>query len=112
MLALFCGVCVKGKAIHRNEMHFFFRLEHMWEQMSMATSTITTPHTSEAETGGILLDFSWSKHILFCGRWVIYNPKHGVDYDASMVPATWFGWLHYKTDKTPLEKVFMLSTMD
>lgn len=37
-------------------------------------------------------------------RWVIYNPKHGVDYDASMVPATWFGWLHYKTDKTPVEK--------
>jgi len=37
-------------------------------------------------------------------RWVIYNPKHGVDYDASMVPATWYGWLHYKTDKTPLEK--------
>ena len=23
-------------------------------------------------------------------RWVIYNPKHGVDYDASMVPATWY----------------------
>ena len=43
-------------------------------------------------------------------RWVIYNPKHGVDYDASMVPATWFGWLHYKTDKTPLEKVFKLQT--
>ena len=42
------------------------------------------------------------------GRWVIYNPKHGVDYDASMVPATWFGWLHYKTDKTPVEKVAML----
>ena len=38
-------------------------------------------------------------------RWIIYNPKHGVDYDASMVPAEWFGWLHYKTDKTPIEKV-------
>ena len=37
-------------------------------------------------------------------RWIIYNPKHGVDYDASMVPAEWYGWLHYKTDKTPLEK--------
>ena len=21
-----------------------------------------------------------------------------------MVPAEWYGWLHYKTDKTPLEK--------
>eukprot|EP00088_Acartia_fossae_P023588 TRINITY_DN24586_c0_g1_i1.p1 TRINITY_DN24586_c0_g1~~TRINITY_DN24586_c0_g1_i1.p1 ORF type:complete len:152 (-),score=36.34 TRINITY_DN24586_c0_g1_i1:83-538(-) len=37
-------------------------------------------------------------------RWIIYNPKHGVDYDASMVPAEWFGWLHYKTDKPPTEK--------
>ena len=109
---MFCRVCVEGKAIHCNEMNFFYRPGHMLEQTSMATSTITTPHTSEAETGEILLDFPWSKHILFCGRWVIYNPKHGVDYDASMVPATWFGWLHYKTDKTPLEKVFMLLTMD
>eukprot|EP00088_Acartia_fossae_P023590 TRINITY_DN24586_c0_g3_i1.p1 TRINITY_DN24586_c0_g3~~TRINITY_DN24586_c0_g3_i1.p1 ORF type:complete len:143 (-),score=38.09 TRINITY_DN24586_c0_g3_i1:113-541(-) len=37
-------------------------------------------------------------------RWVVYNPKHNVDYDASMVPAEWYGWLHYKTDKTPAEK--------
>ena len=37
-------------------------------------------------------------------RWIIYNPKHGVDYDASMVPAIWYGWLHHKTDLTPLEK--------
>ena len=42
---------------------------------------------------------------VFLFRWIIYNPKDGVDYDASMVPAEWFGWLHYKTDKTPLEKV-------
>ena len=27
-----------------------------------------------------------------------------MDYDATMVPAEWYGWLHYKTDKTPLEK--------
>jgi NADH:ubiquinone oxidoreductase subunit len=40
-------------------------------------------------------------------RWVVYNPKYNVDYDGSMVPAEWFGWLHYKTDKTPLEKVGM-----
>jgi len=36
-------------------------------------------------------------------RWVIYNPKHNVDYDGSMVPAEWFGWLHYKTDKNPID---------
>ncbi|XP_068228905.1 probable NADH dehydrogenase [ubiquinone] 1 alpha subcomplex subunit 12 [Palaemon carinicauda] len=34
-------------------------------------------------------------------RWVIYHPKYGVDYDASAVPAEWFGWLHHKTDQPP-----------
>ncbi|XP_050728827.1 NADH dehydrogenase [ubiquinone] 1 alpha subcomplex subunit 12-like [Eriocheir sinensis] len=34
-------------------------------------------------------------------RWVIYNPSVGTDYDASMVPAEWFGWLHHKTDQPP-----------
>eukprot|EP00088_Acartia_fossae_P023589 TRINITY_DN24586_c0_g2_i1.p1 TRINITY_DN24586_c0_g2~~TRINITY_DN24586_c0_g2_i1.p1 ORF type:complete len:142 (-),score=35.78 TRINITY_DN24586_c0_g2_i1:212-637(-) len=37
-------------------------------------------------------------------RWVVYNPKHNVDYDGSMVPAEWFGWLHYKTDMSPIDK--------
>lgn len=37
-------------------------------------------------------------------RWIIYDAKHGVDYDASMVPAEWFGWLHYKTDVPPTQK--------
>jgi NADH:ubiquinone oxidoreductase subunit len=36
---------------------------------------------------------------------VVYNPKYNVDYDGSMVPAEWFGWLHYKTDKTPIDQV-------
>ena len=84
----------------------FLRQAHMWEQMSTATNTTTTPPTSGAETGKPA-----RKHATMCnefGRWVIYNPKHGVDYDASMVPATWFGWLHYKTDKTPVEKVAIL----
>ena len=26
---------------------------------------------------------------MFVYRWIIYNPKHGVDFDASMVPAIW-----------------------
>merc|ERR1711974_428968 len=29
-------------------------------------------------------------------RWVIYNPNVGVEYDGSMIPAEWFGWMHYK----------------
>lgn len=27
----------------------------------------------------------------------------GMDYDASQVPAEWYGWLHYKTDLLPSE---------
>ena len=42
-------------------------------------------------------------YLTFLGRnrWVIYNEKTGVEYDGSMVPAEWFGWLHYKTDFPP-----------
>ncbi|CAG9767864.1 unnamed protein product [Ceutorhynchus assimilis] len=36
-------------------------------------------------------------------RWVEYAPKYGLDYDASQVPAEWYGWLHYKTDYLPSE---------
>lgn len=37
-------------------------------------------------------------------RWVEYNQKHNLEYDGSMVPAEWFGWLHYKTDTPPTKK--------
>ena len=37
-------------------------------------------------------------------RWVVYNEKVGVDYDGSMIPAEWFGWMHHKTDYPPTEK--------
>lgn len=33
-----------------------------------------------------------------------YNQKHNLEYDGSMVPAEWFGWLHYKTDTPPTKK--------
>ncbi|KAE8748373.1 hypothetical protein FOCC_FOCC005009, partial [Frankliniella occidentalis] len=36
-------------------------------------------------------------------RWVEYNLAVGYDYDASMVPPEWFGWLHYRTDYRPCE---------
>lgn len=42
--------------------------------------------------------------ILGRNRWVDYNAKHGLEYDGSMVPAEWFGWLHYKTDSPPTKK--------
>ena len=77
--------------------------------MRWATSTTPTLPTSGAGTGDTGFT-KMNKFSMKTRRWVIYNPKHGVDYDASMVPATWFGWLHYKTDKTPLEKVFKLQT--
>ncbi|KAK7075895.1 NADH dehydrogenase 1 alpha subcomplex subunit 12 ndufa12/DAP13 [Halocaridina rubra] len=34
-------------------------------------------------------------------RWVIYHPRYGVDYEGSLVPPEWFGWLHHKTDQPP-----------
>ena len=37
-------------------------------------------------------------------RWVIYNEKVGTDYDGSMIPAEWFGWMHHKTDYPPTIK--------
>ncbi|KAK4302320.1 hypothetical protein Pmani_023271 [Petrolisthes manimaculis] len=36
-------------------------------------------------------------------RWVIYSPSVGTDYDGSMIPAEWFGWMHHKTDLPPTE---------
>ena len=44
-----------------------------------------------------------STFLSFAGRnrWVIYNEKHNHEYDGSMIPAEWFGWMHYKTDTPP-----------
>lgn len=36
-------------------------------------------------------------------RWVNYADHVFLDYDGSQVPATWYGWLHYKTDLLPGE---------
>ena len=35
---------------------------------------------------------------------MIYNEKYTHDYDASMIPAEWFGWMHHKTDTPPTIK--------
>merc|ERR1712080_809284 len=37
-------------------------------------------------------------------RWVEFNYDKGLEYDASQIPAEWYGWMHYKTDKTPLQE--------
>ena len=37
-------------------------------------------------------------------RWVIHNDKVGTDYDGSMIPAEWYGWMHHKTDFTPIQR--------
>ncbi|KAL0859034.1 hypothetical protein ABMA27_010882 [Loxostege sticticalis] len=34
-------------------------------------------------------------------RWVEYNEKFHLNYDASQVTSEWYGWLHYKTDLPP-----------
>jgi len=36
-------------------------------------------------------------------RWVEYNPEYGLNYDASQIPAEWFGWLHHRTDLLPCQ---------
>lgn len=49
-------------------------------------------------------DFEFTYFAIFFSaknRWVIYNDAVNLDYDASMVPAEWYGWLHYKTDYIP-----------
>lgn len=45
-------------------------------------------------------------------RWVVYHEKFGLNYDASLVPAEWYGWLHYKTDYLPHEVRISLSVGD
>ena len=35
-------------------------------------------------------------------RWVQYNEKVWLDFDASQVPPEWHRWLHHITDKTPI----------
>lgn len=44
-----------------------------------------------------------SQYFVGRNRWVVYNEKFGLNYDGSMVPARWYGWLHYKTDYLPHE---------
>jgi NADH:ubiquinone oxidoreductase subunit len=43
-------------------------------------------------------------------RWVEYAEYKNLEYDASQVPAEWFGWLHYRTDATPNEDAVKLHT--
>lgn len=38
-------------------------------------------------------------------RWVEYNDKVWLDYDASQITAEWYGWLHYKTDLLPFNVI-------
>ncbi|XP_058450143.1 probable NADH dehydrogenase [ubiquinone] 1 alpha subcomplex subunit 12 [Malaya genurostris] len=34
-------------------------------------------------------------------RWVEYAPHFYMEYDASQIPADWYGWMHYKSDLPP-----------
>ncbi|XP_037934894.1 probable NADH dehydrogenase [ubiquinone] 1 alpha subcomplex subunit 12 [Teleopsis dalmanni] len=34
-------------------------------------------------------------------RWIEYAPHVHFNYDASQIPAEWYGWMHYKTDLPP-----------
>ncbi len=37
-------------------------------------------------------------------RWVVYNEKYGLDYDATQIDPEWHGWIHYTTDEPPTVK--------
>mmetsp|Transcript_43192 Transcript_43192/g.119462 ORF Transcript_43192/g.119462 Transcript_43192/m.119462 type:complete len:189 (+) Transcript_43192:33-599(+) len=43
-------------------------------------------------------------------RWVEYANIH--DYDASMIPPEWHGWMHHTYDETPNDAQFTLPTLD
>ncbi|KAL1455006.1 hypothetical protein WDU94_009132 [Cyamophila willieti] len=47
----------------------------------------------------------FENNLYFYGRnrWVVYHEKFGLNYDGSLVPSEWYGWLHYKTDYLPHE---------
>jgi NADH dehydrogenase (ubiquinone) 1 alpha subcomplex subunit 12 len=34
-------------------------------------------------------------------RWIVYNPKYGLDYDGSQIDPEWHPWIHYMTDEPP-----------
>jgi NADH dehydrogenase (ubiquinone) 1 alpha subcomplex subunit 12 len=34
-------------------------------------------------------------------RWVEYAKWRNLEYDASQIPADWYGWIHHKTDIPP-----------
>lgn len=35
-------------------------------------------------------------------RWVEYTDHKNLEYDASQIPAEWFGWMHYKVCATSI----------
>lgn len=43
-------------------------------------------------------------YFFLADRWVIYNPKCVLDYEASMIPPEWHRWMHHSTDKLPTEE--------
>lgn len=41
-------------------------------------------------------------------RWVEYHESVGLNYDASQIPAEWYGWIHYKTDLLPCNVILFI----
>ncbi|OQV11665.1 putative NADH dehydrogenase [ubiquinone] 1 alpha subcomplex subunit 12 [Hypsibius exemplaris] len=37
-------------------------------------------------------------------RWVLFNDAFRLEYDGSQIPPEWHQWMHYTTDKTPIER--------
>jgi len=45
--------------------------------------------------------FESNKEIMGSNRWVRFAPQTGVDYEGSMIPVEWYGWMHHKSDVPP-----------
>lgn len=80
------------------------KLANSSEKTNTATNTTKTTITSSGGTVGLNMPpntVSYTKNKRF---WSIFFACQGLDYDASQIPAPWYGWMHYKTDLTPCEE--------
>ncbi|XP_050464799.1 probable NADH dehydrogenase [ubiquinone] 1 alpha subcomplex subunit 12 [Cataglyphis hispanica] len=100
-----------AKLLGLDKVATFFRI--IRDNGGIFGSVKTLFRTDDLKTGTLIGEDKYGNryyenNMYFVGRnrWVIYADKVGLNYDASQVPAEWFGWLHYKTDLPPHKDPF------